>query len=406
MTDRTPARPVASITSIARSGAGAVALHPLRSVVTVVCVVALTLPYLVGLGIADGLRAELIAAVDAGPDLHVTAERYGRPAPMPLAAGKVLRELPGVSAVVPRVVGELHLGTRDETAVVAGLPATAVPAEIIGLEGRMFAAGALDELVLGSELAARLGLHVGSKVLPFYRNEEGERVSTVVGVFQSDGPLWQSHVMLVSLETAWNLFAEKDTATSFLVRCPPTFREPVAQRIRALATLGPQGERPLLRPRVVTRDDVEAQLLRRVLDRETLFQAPFILAFAVGIPLLLVTSGAGLVERRREVGLLRALGWSPDALLFRAVVESALLAVAGAAIAILLAFVWMRWFDGVGIAPILLPGSSRAAQFRIPWRMGAVPVLLGVLVSAVIVAAGTLHSTWRAASAEPVEAMR
>jgi len=386
-----------ALLGIARSGAGAAALHPLRSAVTVACVASIVLPWVVGTGISRGLREGIEAAVAAGPDLVVTGTRFGRPAPLPEEAADLVRAIPGVASVVPRVVGELRLGDRGESAVVVGVPASEVPATVRLVEGRLFAPGAPGEIVVGSGLAARLGIRVGAVLPPFYRNEAGERTSTVVGVFESDAPLRQAHLLLASIETARTFFAEGGASTDLLVRCPEAFREPVARRIRALET-------PRLA--VSTRDDVEAALLRRALDRETLLQLPFVLAFALGIPLVLVTSGAGLVERRREAGLLRAVGWSADALLLRALVESALLAVAGASIAVLGAALWLGALDGAGIAPVLLPGADRVPGFRVPWRLGPEPALLGLAVCAVLVAAGTLHSTWRAASAPPAEAMR
>jgi len=394
------------LVGIARSGAGAVMLHPLRSVVTVACVVAIVLPFAVGIGISRGLRDEIEAAVRDGPDLHVSGTRFGRDAPLPVTAADILRTVPGVTEVTPRVVGELHIGARGESAVVVGLPADRLPPSLRCVKGRLFAPGATGELVVGNELAARLGLAVGDVVPPFYRNDAGERVSRVVGVFRSDAPLWQAHTMLVSLETAWLLFSERDTVTSFLVRCPETIRDPLADQIRRLGSLAPAGDGAPLRPRVTTCDDVEALLLRRVLDRETLFLLPLVVAFAVGIPLVLVTSGAGLVERRREAGLLRAIGWSQDALLLRSLVESVLLAAIGGAVAVLLAFLWLRVFNGAGIAPVLFPGAGRVPGFRVPWHLGAVPVLLAFSMTGVLIAAGTLYSTWRAATAPPAEAMR
>ncbi len=394
------------LVELVRSAAGAVSLHPLRSAVTVACVVTIVLPYLVGTAVSNGLRDEIDLSVQEGPDLFVTATRFGRTVPLPGSAAEVVGGVPGVTAVIPRIVGEARLGVKKESAVVVGLPAHAVPETLECVEGRLFAPGSRNELVIGSELARRLGLRVGDAVPPFYRSRAGERVSRVVGVFTSDAPLWQAHVVLTSLDSAQNVFDEGDTVTSLLVTCPPRMRDAIAGRIRTLDTLGAAASPVALRARVSTRDDVQAALLRRSLDRETLFQLPFILAFAVGIPLILVTSGAGLVGRRREAGLLRAIGWSADALLFRAFVESVLLAVAGASIAVLAAYVWLDLFSGAGIAPVLLPGADRIPGFRVPWRLTPEPVLLGCILSAVLVGVGTLHSTWRAASAPAARAMR
>jgi ABC-type lipoprotein release transport system permease subunit len=303
-------------------------------------------------------------------------------------------------------VGELRVGARDEGAVVVGLPAASVPPALRVVEGRLFAERAAGEVVLGSEIAARLGVRPGDVLPPIGRNESGERTLRVVGVFRSDAPLWQAHAILASLETAGSLFAEGTAATEFLVRCPPGYREPVAAAIRSLESLGPPGALPPIRPRATTRDDVEALLLRRALDRETLFQLPLLLAFALGAPLVLVASGVGLVERRREAGILRAVGWSQDALLLRALVESLLLALLGAAAAVLLACAWLRLLDGAGIAPVLLPGADRIPAFRVPWRLAPETALTALAVSVAMVSAGTLFSTWRYATTPPAEAMR
>ncbi len=394
------------VAAIARSGASAVSLHRLRTVSTVLCVVAIVLPYVVGSGIAAGLRADMVAAVDAGPDLHVTTLRFGRPAPMPESAIAVVADLPGVTSVVPRVVAETQLGTRGESAVVVGVPRDSLPAHVSVMDGRLFAPNAPNELVMGHDLAARLGLKVGDAVPPFYRNESGERVSRVVGVFGAGAPLWASQVIFTSIETAQTISAEESAVTSLLVTCQPNYRDAVAERLRALPTLGPPGIRPALRARVTTRDDLYALLARRLLDRETLFQLPFILAFAIGIPLVLVTSGVGLAERRREAGLLRAVGWSVDALLLRSLVEGALLTLIGTSLSVLIAFVWLDLANGAGIAPVLLPGAARMPGFRVPWQMLPIPALLGLAVTSVLVFAGSTWSTWRAATAPPAEAMR
>jgi len=90
----------------------------------------------------------------------------------------------------------------------------------------------------------------------------------------------------------------------------------------------------------------------------------------------------------------------------RSLVESLLLSLAGASISILLAFIWLKIFNGYWIASIFLTGVDAAPSFQVPSRMTPVPALLAFLLSFVLVMSGTLYSTWRAATAEPMEAMR
>ncbi len=400
------ARRLRAALGLVRSGACAVALHRARSAVTVASVAAIVLPFVVGLGISGGLSEEVERALRLGPDLLVSGERFGRPAPVPLAAGEALRAIPGVTEVTPRIVGEMRLGTAGESVVVVGLPAEGLPREISAVEGRLFRAGARNEIVAGREVADRLGLRVGTVLPPFYRNERGERLSRIVGIFRSEAPLWQSRTLLVSLETAADLFAEDGVVTDFLVRCRPNFEGAVADHVRRMDALPGAPGGPASYPKVLTRGEMTAALSGRILDRETLFLLPFVLAFAVGVPVVLVTSGIGLTERKREAALLRTLGWSRDALLLRALVESTLLGLLGGAVSVIGGAVWLSVFGGAGIAPVLLPGAARSPGFRVPFDLGAVPVLLAFLMPLVIVGTGSLVSTWRAATAAPAEVLR
>jgi ABC-type antimicrobial peptide transport system permease subunit len=142
------------------------------------------------------------------------------------------------------------------------------------------------------------------------------------------------------------------------------------------------------------------------MHREGVFNLHFLLAFVVGILVILVNSGFGLPERRREIGILKATGWQTDEVLLRSAVESFLLALAGASLAVILAFVWLKWLNGYWIASIFLTGVDAAPGFRVPFRLTPIPVLLAFLIGLTVVLSGTLYSSWRAATAAPIEAMR
>src|SRR5262249_44355838 len=152
--------------------------------------------------------------------------------------------------------------------------------------------------------------------------------------------------------------------------------------------------------------DLLALLPQELLHREGIFTLHFVLAFVVGILVLLVTSGVGLSERRREVGILKATGWQTDEVLLRSLTESFALSLAGACVALLLAWGWLRFLNGYGIASLFLDGAGAAPEFPVPFELAPVPILLAFVLSFVIVLTGTLYSTWRAAIALPLEAMR
>ena len=181
-----------TLLGIARTGVSAALGHPLRSAVTVGCLVAILLPFVAGLGVSRGLRDQADDSIRFGADLYVSGKRLGRDAGVPSSVADELRALPGVTDVVPRIVGEIRMGSESVSAVVVGLPAGRPLPSVTLVDGRLFGVASQGELVIGSQLAARLHLSVGDRIPPFYRNDADERVSTVVGIFHSDVPIWEA----------------------------------------------------------------------------------------------------------------------------------------------------------------------------------------------------------------------
>ena len=287
-----------------------------------------------------------------------------------------------------------------------GLPPEHFPALAGCIDGELPRTGTPNQLVVGTALARQLGLKVGSRLPPFYRNDRGEHLSRVVGVFRPDAPVWQSHLILTPFDTAAEVFDQPGLATDLLVWCRPGYQESVSRAItQELSFPGPAG-RGIVRARVTAREEVLALLPHGTLHREGVFTLHFVLALVVGTLVLLVTSGLGLAERRREIGILKATGWQTDEVLLRGAVESLCLSVAAAASSLLLAWAWLRLFNGYGLAGYFLAGAETSPGFVVPYRMTPVPALLAFVLSFAVVLTGTLYSSWRAATTAPREAMR
>jgi ABC-type lipoprotein release transport system permease subunit len=391
---------------IASTGLDAVLLHRLRSVVTTLAILAVLVPYITGLGLSQGVQRQAMESIQYGADLYVTATRFGRTAPLPIDAVGPIAQLEGVVRVTPRIVGTISLGSEGESAVIVGTPLDHLPPTIECVEGTLFDDSKMNQLVVGSELARRLRLKVGSLIPPFYQNRDGERISKVVGIFRSDVSIWQARVIFTSFETAAAIYDQRGVATDLLVYCRPGEQATVAAQIMRSSPLGPDESGSALRMHITPAAELKALLPQGLLQREGIFTLHYLLAFTIGILVILVTSGLGLSERRREIGILKATGWQTDEILLRSLVESCVISVIGASAAAILAFVWLRFLNGVGIAAVFLTGADVSPSFRVPYRLAPVPILLCFLLSFVLVLTGTLYSSWRAAIVAPAEAMR
>jgi ABC-type antimicrobial peptide transport system permease subunit len=229
-------------------------------------------------------------------------------------------------------------------------------------------------------------------------------VSEVVGIFRSDVSPWQSRLIVTSIETASRIFDQNGLATDVLVFCRPGYEQRVRTAILRDIAIGAATNGP--RPQVTSREDAADVLNQEPARREGVGTLLSVDAFAVAILVVLVTSGLGMAERRREVGILKATGWQTDELLLRSLTESLLLGVLAGSLAVLIAYIWLMGFNGYGIAGVFLPGVDRSPGFHVPFRLMPVPALVAVVVSLVIVASGSLYATWRTATTPPREAMR
>lgn len=394
------------IAGVIRSGFAAVLLHRMRSAAIVLCVVGLLLPFTAGSAVSEGLLDQAAAAARLGPDIVVTGVRYGRPVPLPAEAAARVAAVEGVLEVTPRILGHLSMGAAGESVVVVGIPAAALPPDVRCVEGQLFEEGGAQDLVFGARLARRLALEPGMLLPPLGPNRGGQRVSRVVGLFRSDLPAWEANVALCSLETARALFDERGTATQLLVRCREGYVDAVRSALRRIPTLEAAGAEAPLSPRVTTRAEAEALLATGASFGAGVFSLHFVLLFAAAVPLLVVATGAGLRERRRETGVLKMLGWGTDEVLLRGFTESLVLALVGASLSVLLAALWLGPLGARGIAAVLLPGADADPGFAVPWRLAPGPVLAAAALSLLLVLLGTLPSNWRAAAAEPMESMR
>jgi ABC-type lipoprotein release transport system permease subunit len=86
--------------------------------------------------------------------------------------------------------------------------------------------------------------------------------------------------------------------------------------------------------------------------------------------------------------------------------ENLVISLTSAPISILLAMVWLKWFNGAFIAQFFIAEIGLMAPFPIPARFLPLPCLFAFLFAVVLTMVGSLYSTWKTATVPPVEAMR
>ena len=272
-----------------------------------------------------------------------------------------------------------------------------------GSFGPLFAATPVGELpipnaVVGSDLAARIGVSVGDvfHVIPVQESVSGSNKRLrVAGIFRSGLFEYDSTWIYVPLETA-AAFAGNNHAASALsvqVNDVDNVREANANVSKALGSSytivdWQQANQPLF---------AALALERRM--------GLFIIGLIIAIATLNITTMLILVvvERRRDIAILKALGATRAGLMFVFVIEGAVIGAVGAVAGVLIGYVLCVIGNYYKIVSLPAEVYSISNVPLIP-RLGE--MILAALVAFVLSVLATIYPARAASRLRPVEALR
>src|SRR5579863_2800674 len=230
------------------------------------------------------------------------------------------------------------------------------------IEGRSFTPG-LYEAIAGKKIADRVtGLNIGDTI------SVQKHIFKVVGLFTADGSSFESEI--------WGDYDAMGPAIGRNGGC-----ESLTLRLSNPATLSSFDKEVRANPRVQLQVDSEPKYYENLAGPTAgalLALAAFVSAvMAIGAVFGAMNTMYAIVSQRtREIGTLRALGFSRFSILLSFVLESVLLALIGGALGCLLAFTMNGYTAGTGQTQSF---SEMAFAFRI-----TPPVLVFGMVFAVV----------------------
>ena len=348
--------------------------------------------------VTESLRAEAERAHAAHPDAVVQRLVGGRPSTIGVEARRAVEEIPSVRKVTPRVWGYVFLPALQGNVTIVGTPPGAPSISVANgvLEkGRDVTPGA-HEMIAGVELAHFLGMIPGDELaLPAATPAPPLKL---VGMFRSSLDLYTSDVILCDEADARVLLGVPEgEATDLAVE----LANPLEARVVASTIVD----------RIPGARVVERDLLARVYHLAYGRRAGFVLGAAIPAILALLVlawdraSGIG-PDERKEIAVLKAVGWSTADVLWAKLFESMLVGAAATASGLLLAYAWVFWLGAPGLRPalvgwsVLYPRAALTPAVDLAQLLGISLAVLGPFVLLSIVPA------WRAASSDPLETMR
>jgi ABC-type lipoprotein release transport system permease subunit len=350
--------------------------------------------------LGDALRAEVEAGARHVPDLGVQRLVAGRPALVPADAARAVADIAGVRAVTPRVWGYLFVPPISANVTVLGAEGRdALPPSVVA--GRALRAGEHGACVLGAALAEALGVRAGDEIALSAAPGAGPdavHLLRVVGTFRDASALRTADLLVTSDADARALLGVAD---GFATDLAVTLTTPDEARVATEKIL-----RLVPGARVVDKERLRRAYALTLDGRSGLLTAALLPALAA-LLLLAWDRLTGLTEtERRELGVLKAVGWEVGDVLTARVWESALVAVCGATLGVLGAYAYVFLAQAPGLSGALFGWSALYPPLRLTPQVDAAQTLALIAGVAVPFVAVGLVPAWRAATLDPDRALR
>jgi lipoprotein-releasing system permease protein len=307
------------------------------------------------------------------------------------AVTRLAAETPGVVAVSPVVSGA---GFALRGAASRAIAITGVDPEryrrIVRID-QYLVRGSFDVSgtngVIGVELAKDLGVAIGDRIRVLTPEGRDELI-TIVGLFDIGNRDLNRRWVFVAIRLAQSLLDLAGGVTNIDLTVTDIFgAERVADRLRAQTGLD-----------VESWMTTNAQLLSALRNQSVsnmLIRGFVVVIVAVGIASVLVVS---VVQKQREIGILRAMGASPGRIMTVFLVQGGLYGLIGSLLGVLLSAGLLHFFSNV------YRNADGSALFAVQLDSG---IMLSACAVAMLVGLGSAAlPARRAAKMDPVQAIR
>lgn len=274
------------------------------------------------------------------------------------------------------------------------------------IEGRFLDGTDDGGIVIGRKLMERLETRIGKRVVVMSQDPDNtiaDRGFRIVGVFKADLESREESIVYAGRDVIQTMLGVGSDVSEIAI-LGHDYRQPEFLVGKIANALVDDGQGSALEALSWIEIDAYLSTMMQVMDGFVLvWMIVIFLALSFG---LVNTLMMAVFERVREIGLMRALGVRPSAIVYQVLIEALLLLLLGLLIGDLLAIgtsIWLQ--DGIDVSAVS-DGLEMMGAASVMY-----PVLLWpdlVLANGVVLVLGVITSllpAWRAAQYRPIEAL-
>lgn len=352
--------------------------------------------------ITGSIKHELQSTVDALPQITVQKIKAGRHNEIDISVADKILNIAGVSEAIPRVWGYYYFENAGVNFSVVGIEQYATQykdtfsklVEKFDFEEL----GSQSSMVVGRGVQEVMRSSYYKEYFNFIKPDGKLKKVALAGVFDGDTQLESNDMILMSNELVREIFDMRESmATDIVVKVPNIDEiETVASKIK------------LLYPdtRVISSSDLKISYQNIFDYKSGVFLALFIISLFTFFMIIYDKSSGISSEEKREIGILKAIGWRVDDILKEKFYESFILSFFAYTFGLLLAFGFVYLLQAPLLREIFVGYSQLKTSFELPFVFEVQTLFLVFLLSVPIYIAATIIPSWRASTLEVDEVIR
>lgn len=348
------------------------------------------------------LQEEIGHTLNGQADLIIQREQGGQKVPLPANWAYEIEQIAGIDRAAPRVWGYYRFEAAGRMLSVVGLNLLEAETSkrLQTVSDRLDLGLFLDSpaLIVGPGVAALMAEYHFYDNFQFITPNGNVIIAPVAGRFHEATALESNDLVLASADTARAILGyEADSASDIAAFVPNPVEIPViAKKIRELYP----------DTRVIQKSDIAA-LYGQLYDYKSgLFLALFFTVLASFFILLFHRASALTPHEKKEIGILRAVGWSINAVVLWKLLESGFVALSGFIAGFVLAYGFVFVLGAPGLDALFLGSENLALHYRPQAVVPFGTLALVFLISVPTFISATLFPAWRAAAADTHEVLR
>jgi ABC-type lipoprotein release transport system permease subunit len=351
--------------------------------------------------LSSSLRHTLFETLEAEPDFVVTKLQGGESTATPMVWMDELVEIYGISQVTPRLYGRYFFKDKGQSALIVGVDFLEEQGHkgleelVETIEIKSLMQG--EKMLVGEGVRRYLDEHFYEKSYKFL-TPNGEFLTVeVADSLPRSTNLLSNDMMIMPLELAQTILGYGDDEVSdiaFNVVNPDEWQK-ILEKVSALH----------YDLRVVTKEEVKKSYENLYNYKGGLFLVLFLTLLSTFLLILYQRYSMVYSSEKRQIGLLRAMGWSIGDLLRLKFFETLIVVLFAFILGVIFAYIYIFIFDAPLLSGIFLGGENLAnhVTFR-PWvELSTLSSIF--LLYALPSIASVVIPVWRVAITDAKEAM-